>query len=499
MTPRRSELEQEPEHVRERLGDAPRGPQAQRLAPPADRTPPQNVELEMCVLGAIMLEPKDAWQIAAERLTPSDFYLEGNAVIFETMAELHQRGLPPDLNSVLDELKAHGLLDAVGGSGVLLGMLNSVPTAANLEQHATKVAEKARLRRLQRVGTELVDECFRQQRSSGEIAAAVGNALTRIADTGQGGEAQGIGELLDERMPVIAERIAEADALRAAGKRIGSVARGGIASSISELDRLTGGFNFGESWFIGAETSMGKTALGLSMIIDMACYQGLPCGVLTLEMSTARLTARLLSMRSFSSGYGVGGWVMTKAMRTGDLAAEQKKALAFAEASLRQAPLAMDYGAGLTIGEVTARLRRLHQRHGCRVLMTDHLHKVVTRSGDPASAGDYGAWAGALCDLAVGLGVLMLIPCQLNRPGEKTSHQKPTLYRILGAEAIAQAADGVLLLFRKNYYDRYETPLGSGEPTEIIVAKNRDGELRTVPSLFLPPVVLFTNAQGGAG
>jgi replicative DNA helicase len=498
MTQQAEAQQVEAEHVRERMGDAPRGPQARGLqargpvAPP-ERTPPQNVDLEMCVLGGIMIEPQAGYPLAADYLTPSSFYLEGNGLLFELMGGLHQRGIPPDCDSVLDELIARGLLDKVGGSGVVLGMLNAVPTAANLDQHARKVAEKQRLRMLIRQCSELIDEAYRQETPSGELAALMQECGIGLMQRGKGGEVQGIGELLATRLPEIEARIAEQDEAHAAGKRR-AVPRGAIASDFSELDRLTGGFNAGELWYVGAYTSVGKTSLALSMLHSMARYQGLRCGMLTLEMSPSRLTDRLLCISSSCwSDCGAAGWLTPRALRSGELSMQQRKVLADSRRALDAARLSLDYGSGLMINEVCARLRRLHQRAGCQVLVMDHLHLIRARGAEGASAGEIESWAQALQAVASATGAVLIVPAQLSRPQDKLNPPRPTMPMLKGSGGIEQSADGVLLLHRKNYGRTGLVPLGQADPAELIVAKNRDGDTREIELDFLGPVMRFVN------
>ena len=151
------------------------------ISPVLDRTPPQSVELEMCVLGAVMLEPKEAYQVVADYLAPDSFYLDGHALIFTLMGELMARGIPPDATSVIDELRARNLLEQVGGSGVVLGMLNSVPTAANAEYHAKKVAEKAHLRSLIHTCSRIVEECFAQEAPMEEILDRAEQGILKLS------------------------------------------------------------------------------------------------------------------------------------------------------------------------------------------------------------------------------------------------------------------------------------------------------------------------------
>lgn len=243
-----------------------------------DRTPPQNVDLEMCVLGGIMLEPVEAMPLVSSILRPDDFYLDGHGVIYELALELHSRGIPPDSVALLDELRGRGQMERVGGSAVVMGMLNAVPTAANVEYHARKVSEKAKLRRMIRSCTELVDECYRQELPADQIAHRMYAAA--VVHEVEGPEE----ELFSIRHACQEFYEAQSQPLPA------------IPTGYRQLDNMTrGGFAKGQLHTVLAQTSHGKTAFMLNIAVQQAVGMGIPCLIFSIEMDRKQLFERLVT------------------------------------------------------------------------------------------------------------------------------------------------------------------------------------------------------------
>ena len=183
-----------------------------------ERTPPQNIELEMCVLGGVMLEPKNAYPVVSDYLTRESFYLDGHGAIFELMGELHGRGIPPDSDMVLDELRARGILEKVGGAGVILSMLNSVASAANVEYHAKKISEKAHLRALIRACTQIIEECYRQELPIDDVLDQAEAAVLQLSSDSVQSEFTQLSEVLVQYWEQLNERDDELKRRRAEGE-----------------------------------------------------------------------------------------------------------------------------------------------------------------------------------------------------------------------------------------------------------------------------------------
>ncbi len=219
-----------------------------------DRVPPQSVDLEMCVLGGIMLDPQWAFPIAIQYISPATFYLEGHGLLFRIMSELFMEGNYPDMNVVLDVLRKRELLDKVGGSGVVMGMLNSVPTAANVEVHSKKLAEKYTDREILTTLTAGIDAVYKQQTPGQEIITDVTAKLRKLLDQGT----------------VQVPYISAGQEAREAYEAIDTPLMATVPIGVPMLDKNAGGIAPGEVWGLLAAPNTGKTKIGLSLAILIA-------------------------------------------------------------------------------------------------------------------------------------------------------------------------------------------------------------------------------------
>lgn len=273
--------------------------------PLEQRVPPQNVELEMAVLGGVMLEPQEAYPLVADILTRDSWYLDGHGILFEVMGGLFHRGIPPDAQSVLDELRARDLLQRVGGSGVVMGMLNAVPTAANVEYHARKIKDKADLRAMIRGCTKVIEECYRQELDKHRIFDIAGETVNAIVNQGHRAEVQGVCVSLQDYWETISDRDEERTRLIEQGIDISNWIPG-VKTGLPGLDRMTKGAMPARLWTVLARTSTGKTTMMLTWAHEMAVEQNEPVGFISLEMPLPSLNNRLLAC---GSRHTIGGKV----------------------------------------------------------------------------------------------------------------------------------------------------------------------------------------------
>ena len=455
-----------------------------------DRTP-QDAATEMAVLGAIMLEPQAAYPLAEEILSPSDFYLDGHALIFRVMGELRARGIPPDSVALIDELRARDLLDKVGGTGVVMGMLNSVPSAANLEAHARKLADKAILRGVIRAATVGVERAQAQEEAPGVVIEALQAGLMRLAPAGQGAGPRAIGELLSEREAALNEALRQRQALDAQGRHSLLVEGAGIATEFYNLDNMLGGLRPGLHILLG-KSSMGKSAMALSIARNVALFEHIPVGYLSLELMPADIADRLACMGTWHRSDSPRGsaWCSTEQVRQGRLNPAQQLELKHARAELSQAPLAVDHGAGLRIGEIKARLRALVLRHGARLLVVDHLHRIAGGERDNR-AQQVGEWIRELRDSAYALGAPLLLLAQTRRTKEA---RRTEISDGRDSGEIEEGSDTLCAVFRQNYFDKHVCQPGACEDAELSMLKNNSGPTGDVRLQFVPVVARFINA-----
>ena len=420
-----------------------------------DRTPPQNIELEMCVLGGIMLDPKHAYQIAAEYLTRESFYLDGHGLVFEVMGKLHGHGIPPDCDMLMDELRATDKLDQVGGAAVILSMLNSVPSAASVEYHAKKIREKAYLRALIRAYTQGIEECYLQDLSLEEIIAQAETLVMQMsADVVDTSALEHIAATAVEQWEGMAARHDERiRRLRAGEQNKDIVLRPGIPTGYTDLDKILGNMRRSEMIVIGARPSKGKTALGLNIAhnIAIARQRPVPTAIFSLEMSKEQLVERLKSM-------GTKYWldnrirgVNTGQMRDANLNKHEWNVLTQAYNKILQAPIYIDDTSDLTITALQSKCRRAVQQHGIECIIVDYLQLLNGHPGQRYNNSNekFTAISRGLKAIARELDLPVVVMSQLKRPTDQRRDKKPGLADLRESGAIEQDADVVMFIHRE--------------------------------------------------
>lgn len=442
------------------------------------RVPPQNVELEMCVLGAIMIEPREAYAIAADFLSRDSFYLDGHGLIFELMGELKAQGIPPDSVAVLDALRSRGLLERVGGSGVLMGMLNSVPTAASVEYHSRLVAEKATRRSVLRVCAHVMAAAYKQELPVDELLALGQDSLASLSGSAQRNELAHVSAPLREYWDEIAERGQQAQALLAAGKPERSAPLG-LSTGLWNLDELTGGIKEGEFWVVAAGTSIGKTMFALSLLRQICIRDGKPGLMLSLEMRAKRLARRLLLSGCWVDGQGPQG-ITSNALDRGLLSEAQWELVGKAYAKLAAAPIHLLDSRDSSPAALGAAIRGL--RPAPAIAVVDYLQLMRARGLGPGAnrTQEVSSISRDLKNIADSTGVPVVALSQFSREFNKRTDRRPRLEDLKESSSIEQDADVVLMLHRECAYDGIPRQAFVARDLEINVAKNRDGDTRVV-------------------
>ena len=464
-----------------------------------DRTPPQNVELEMCVLGGIMIEPKEAFPIAADYLTRDAFYLDGHGIIFELMGELYNRGIPPDAQSILDELHSRSLLEKIGGSGVLMGMLNAVPTAANVEYHARKIAEKAQLRLLIRSCTEIVDECYRQEMPVEDILDGAEEAILKLSEKALQAEFLPLSAALGEYMKQLGERAEEIERQKSQGIREPRINLG-LPTGFASVDRIVGGLRPSELTIIAARPSVGKTALGLNMAYHMAVKERLPVALFSLEMGKEQLAERLLACGTmYFPGNRISG-ISTRRLQHPELSPDEWSVLQTAFERVQGAPIYIDDSSLLTVRMLRSKVRRLCAHYNVKCVIVDYLQLMSGRQGVDNRVQEVSEISRGLKLIARERGIPVIALSQLSRQVEHRTDKKPVLADLRESGAIEQDADVVMFIHRaeKDKDDARFSQYGTGSEdeftlpkAEIIVAKNRNGPTGKADLFFYPPITRF--------
>lgn len=327
-----------------------------------DRIPPQNIEAEQAVLGAIFLEPSSL-TVTSEVLIPEDFYRSSHQKIFNVMLNLNDEGKAVDLITVTEELAATKNLEEVGGVSYLSELAGSVPTAANIEYYARIVEEKSLLRRLIRTATNIAQEGYSREDEVEELLGEAEKTIMEVAQRKNSGSFQNIKDVL----------VATYDNIEILTTRKGDVT--GIPTGFAELDRMTAGFQRNDLIIVGARPSVGKTAFALNIAQNVATKTEENVAIFSLEMGAEQLVMRMLCAE---------GNINAQNLRTGSLTDEDWRKLTMAMGSLSNAGIYIDDTPGVRIGEIRSKCRRLKQEHGLGMILIDYLQLIQGdgRSGD---------------------------------------------------------------------------------------------------------------------
>jgi replicative DNA helicase len=441
-----------------------------RKGPPdafADRRPPWSEDAERAVLAAMLLSG-DAIVTALELVTEDMFYREGHRRLFRSMQAIHNAGAVVDPLTLSNELEQRGDLQAAGGKEYLGGLLDEIPTAANVEHHCRIVRDKALRRRLIETATALVRE---GHESPAEIAELLDLAEHKILELNDQRGSEGfirIKSLLWSAM----ERI---EVLRTAGGNLT-----GVPSGFVDLDKLTLGFQPSDLVIVAARPSMGKTAFVLNVAQYAAIEGNVPTAIFSLEMSTQSLLLRMLASE---------GYVDAQRLRSGQLTAQDASNLAKAAALLGQAPIWIDDTPGLSVLEVRSRARRLKSQSDVKLIIVDYLQLLSGPPNSESRQQEVSAISRSLKALAKELEVPVVALSQLSRASEQRGgeNRRPQLSDLRDSGAIEQDADVVLFIYRpemneRPYDDQGNPRMVTGTTdipldgyAEVIVGKQRNG------------------------
>lgn len=437
----------------------------------ADRLPPQNIEAEQAVIGAIFLEPS-ALTPASEILIPEDFYRAAHQKIFNAMVKLSDQGKAVDLITVTEELAASKILEDIGGVSYLSEVAGSVPTAANIEYYANIVAEKSLLRRLIRTATGIAQDGYTRE---DEVEALLGEAEKSIMEVAQRKNASAFHNIKDVLVRTY-------DNIETLHQRTGDIT--GIPTGFAELDRMTAGFQRNDLIIVGARPSVGKTAFALNIAQNVATRAGENVAIFSLEMGAEQLVMRMLCAE---------GNIDAQRLRTGTLTDEDWAKLTMAMGSLSNAGIFIDDTPGVRISDIRAKCRRLKQEHGLGMILIDYLQLILgSGRGGENRQQEISEISRSLKGLARELQIPVIALSQLSRGLEQRQDKRPMMSDIRESGSIEQDADIVAFLYRDDYYDKESE---NKNIIEIIIAKQRNGPTGTVSLAFVKEYNKFVNLE----
>jgi replicative DNA helicase len=446
------------------------GKSRSETGPPTDRLPPQNLEAEQGVIGAIVLD-NEVLHDVIPLLRVDDFYRDTHQIIYRAIRDLYDLGKPIDLVILSEELGRRGELEAIGGDETLVEIVNNVPSAANARYHADIVRDKAVVRNLIEAGNEILREGYANNLTAEDQVQAAEQQIFNIAEDQTSGQTVDLREVITTAMERIVARTETKHPIT------------GVATGYFELDDLTGGFQPEQLVILAARPSMGKTALALNICGHVAIKNQKGVLLVSLEMSKLELAERLLCAHSKVDGHKI---------RTGhNLVARDMQQLGQGYEDLLKAPLWIDDTPARNMLQITANARRLKMRQDIGLVVVDYIQLIDSESSDGRDSRQeqIARISRRLKTLARELHVPVIALSQLNRAVENREDRRPRMADLRESGAIEQDADLVLLLHRPEYYDANDQP----GIAELNIAKNRNGATQTIKLTFLKNFTKFEN------
>ena len=434
---------------------------------------PYSLEAEQSVLGAVLVDPEQINQVA-DMLKPEFFYLPEHQAIFSVMLQKMMSNERIDFVTVLEALKSNGFFSSEDCKAYLLKLANMVPFIANLPNYAKIVREKYEARCLIKAAREITEQAMDPSVESDKLIDMAEERIYNIREGRQTGGLMPIQEVLASNYEMFRKLTSD--------ERDQYV---GIPTGISDLDAVTSGLNRSDLIIVGARPGMGKTSFALNIARNVAMLQKKVVAVFNLEMSREQMVNRLLSSEAR---------VSSQKLRTGNLTPDEWSRISVASSSLCQAPIFLDDTASITVPEMKARLRRVRN---LGFVVIDYLQLMHAAKHTDNRVQEVSEITRSLKIMAKELNVPVMVCAQLSRGTEKQANHRPALADLRESGSIEQDADQVLFLYRPEYYKNGEqdpaAAAAAAAVAEVIVAKNRHGELRTVELAWAGEFTQFTS------
>jgi len=441
------------------------------------KIPPQAIDLEEVVLGAMMIDKKGVDEVI-DILSAEAFYKDAHKHIFEAIFKLFENSEPVDLLTVSSQLKKDAKLDLVGGDFYLISLTQRVSSSAHIEFHARIILQKYIQRSLIKISNEIIEEAYDETK---DVFDLLDNAEAKLYEVTQGN----IKKSTETAQSLVIQ----------AKKKIEDISNkeglSGIPSGFDKLDKLTSGWQESDLVIVAARPGMGKTALTLSMARNIAVNQNIPVAFFSLEMASVQLITRLISSETGLS---------SEKLRTGKLEKHEWEQLNVKVKALEKAPLFIDDTPSLSIFDLRAKARRLASQYGIKMIIIDYL-QLMTAGGSQKGGNreqEISTISRNLKALAKELSLPVIALSQLSRAVEtRGGSKRPLLSDLRESGAIEQDADIVSFIYRPEYYKIDEWDDEERSPTEgqaeFIVAKHRNGGLENIRLKFIGHLGKFDN------
>lgn len=436
------------------------------------RVPPHNREAEASLIGSILID-KEAIIRVADIVTPDDFYVDRNGLIFTAIIDLYEEHQPLDLLTLSNKLEGAGELERVGGTSYLTELINSVPTAAHVTNYAGIVAHKATLRRLVSAASEITGYGYREDEPLDSLLDRAEQRLFEVSQKHLKQNFVTIGSVLAQSFDRLDDLHKDKNKLR------------GVPTGFRGLDNKLAGMQKSDLLILAARPSMGKTTLALNIAQHVAVKEGVPVGLFSLEMSKEQLIDRLIAAES-----GIDAWKL----RTGNLEDSDFPKINHAMAVLSEAPIYIDDSAMTNVMEMRTKARRLQSEHDLGLIVVDYLQLISGREhrGGDSMVQQVTEISRGLKALARELNVPVLALSQLSRAVEARNPQVPQLSDLRDSGSIEQDADVVMFLYREDYYNKDTERLGIAD---VLIRKHRNGPVGEVELFWHPEQLVFRSLE----
>ena len=440
------------------------------------KLPPQAIELEEAVLGALMLD-NEALSDTIDILKPEYFYKIEHQKIFDSIIVLFNESKPVDILTIIEQLKKSGELENIGGAFYITQLTNNVASSANTEYHARIIVEKFIQRSLIQISSSIIKDSFDETIDVFDLLSNAEQELFSVTEGSLRKSYSKMSELISSAINNIEELKNKEDGLS------------GVPSGFSRLDRATSGWQKSDLVIIAARPGMGKTALALTMCRNIAINHKTPVGIFSLEMSTDQLVNRLISSESE---------IPSNKLRKGNLEEYEFVQLHEKIKDLAEAPIYIDDTPGLSVFELRAKARRLVKNHGVKIIIVDYL-QLMTAGGNKIGnrEQEISTISRSLKGIAKELKIPVIALSQVNRGVESrtSTSKRPILADLRESGAIEQDADIVTFIYRPEYYKIYEWENSddSRGQAEIIIAKHRNGPLDNIRLKFINTLAKFSD------
>jgi replicative DNA helicase len=436
-----------------------------------DKLPPQNIEAEQSVLGAILLD-NNALYTAFEMITQQDFYKDSNRKIFIAMTELLEKNEPIDIITLTDHLRNKDALEAVGGTQYLTFLASTIPTSANVRFHAKIVREKSMVRGLLRSVTDIARNVYETEQDAEELIDYAEKTIFELSERRISPSFSILKDVIKDSFQMIEQLYDKKETVT------------GVPSGFKELDEMTTGLQKSDLIIIGARPSMGKTAFSLNIAQHVGVNMKEPVAIFSLEMSKEQLAFRMLCSEAM---------VDSNNIRKGFIRKDDWHKLTSAAGKLAESPIFIDDSSAISVLEMRAKARRLKVEHGLSLIIVDYLQLMRgTKGNAERREQEISEISRSLKGLAKELRVPVVALSQLNRAVEtRTGTKRPTLADLRESGAIEQDADVILFLYRDEVYNK-DSEENKGK-AEIIISKQRNGPTGSINLSFISHCTRFVD------